>query len=772
MVAPMRLCPLLALVCTLAGAASALASEPPPFVVDAERDRAHVPFALKELDPGATLGEVRGSQGWAIPEEKAANVGPSNDARWLRFAIETPLDDLTPYYVLTLSWPLVDEATLYAVGPAGESSSVEGARLSAVEDRDFLYRQPAFRIDLPPGATQEYLLRVRSRTSTLLPLEIFTPEGFAAKRRNENLLIGAFFGVLVLITLSGALAFAFLREVAFLWYALMVGFFGLWQASTFGLPDTYVWPGNAFILHRALHLFGIGFGASMVVFTRMYLETPTRHPQMHRLMFPAGVYAISALGLWTLLAPGPALIFAVVAITVVAALWCIVVSFLSFRQGYRPAYYYMAAWLVGCVAAMSQALRAVGWLPSNIFNDFGLQISVLFTFATLWLGMIDRLVGMRTDLERSVEDIRRLEREDAAKRTFLATASHDLRQPLHAVGLLLGALREDLKTPRSIDLVEKVQSATTEMGDMFNALLDISRLDAGLVETRPTAVDLDETLSRLGDEFGVQARNKGLRFEWEPCEATVRSDPVLLGRILRNLLTNALRYTDEGEIRLSSAVTDHEVAIAVSDTGRGIPAEAREEVFEPFHRLGPETDAGEALGLGLAIVHRLAGLLGHRVTVESGDGAGTTFTLHLERTTPIARTSGLEPGRAPRRNDERVLVVDDDAAVRTGMQAQLESWGYAVRTAGSLADAETAIESWKPDVVFADYRLGPDENGVDVIERIRERLGSTVPAFIVSGDTSAELADAVRAHGLRRLTKPVQPSRLRMALDYASRQGE
>ncbi len=743
----------------------------PPVAMAAAAHRAPVPFQVLEDPTGtATLEAIVSAPDFVAVEGPGANLGLSDSAWWIRFRLPAPPDE-TDGRILTTSWALIDEATLYVPRGDGSYAKIEGGRAAPPAERSVVYRQPAFRLprDMPSG--ESIFLRVRGKGTMLVPLEVFSREGFEEKRRAENLVLGAFFGVLALMTIFGALAYAFLREPMFLSYAVMVAGFALWQASTEGLLSTYVWPGATWWFVRALTLFGLLFGTGAVLFTRTYLQVADRLPSLDRCMFPAGPIAVAGLVVWAIVRPGPLLVVGVVIVTILGATWALAGSILSFRRGYRPANYLMLSWSVGCVAAMAQALRAVGWVESNPFSDFGLQAAVVFTFVSMSLGMVDRMVGMRTDLEQSVDDIRRLEREDAAKRTFLATASHDLRQPLHAVGLLLGALRARLTDAESIDLVEKIQSATTEMADMFNALLDISRLDAGLVEASPADVPLGPLLDRLRDEFAVQAKNRGIELQVEDSGEIVRSDPILLGRILRNLLTNALRYTDAGTIRVSTRRIDDEVALAVSDTGRGIPEEARDEIFEPFRRLAPGTEASEALGLGLSIVHRLTHLLGHSIALESNAGGGTTFRLRLARASSERVASPRMAAASEAASSRReVLVLDDDPVVREGMRAQLESWGHRVSLAATSAEALASVATTRPDVVFADYQLADGTNGIDAIDRIRAAMGADVPSFVVSGDTSAAVADAIRARGLLLLTKPVQPSRLRMALAHADRQ--
>lgn len=750
----------------LASPAATTASEENP-------ERTAVPFELFEDTSGeASFDDVRSVENRAafrsVAKERP-NLGASDSAWWLAFDLPPRSSRPAGPLWLQVPWALIDEATLYEPAEGESFLRHEAGRFTPVDERDVLHRYPVFRLDEDTSRDGRYYLRIRGNGTLIVPLELLSREAFETERRREGTIQGAFFGVLAMMTVFGAVAFALLREPMFFWYAVMVGGFAIWQASTYGLFATHVWPAQTFLIQRALHLSGLLFGVGAMIFTRTYLDTARRLPKLDRLMIPAGLYAVGGLVLWTLVFPSPVIVYAVVAVTTYAATWALVVSLVSFRQGYRPANYYLLAWVVGCVGAIGQAARAVGWAPSNLFTDYGLQTSVVLTFVALSLGIIDRMLGMRSTLAQNVEDIRRLEREDAATRTFLATASHDLRQPLHAVGLLLGALRARLSEPASVDLVEKIQMATTEMADMFGALLDISRLDAGMVKPQAATVPLAPLLERLADEYGVQAQRKGLEISAHAEPASVRSDPTLLARILRNLLTNALRYTDHGRITLESRVTNDGVVVTVADTGRGIPLDAQKSAFEPFRRVGSETDTGEALGLGLSIVHRLTHLLGHDLHLESAPGQGSTFTLRLPRADEVVPTPTSPPSTPVPTFDGPILVIDDDPAVRAGMRAQLEAWGYDVETAGEPDEAVAAAKAHRPALLFADQQLSPDRTGVDVIDEIRATLDVRVPALIISGDTSPETATAVRQRGLQLLTKPVQPTRLRLALSYAAR---
>ena len=342
---------------------------------------------------------------------------------------------------------------------------------------------------------------------------------------------------------------------------------------------------------------------------------------------------------------------------------------------------------------------------------------------------------------------------------FLAAASHDLRQPLHALGLFIDSLSAASGQAEPA-LIERIQRAMTSLEEMFDSLLDISRLDVGAVVAHPTDFDVGGMLCDLGEQLEPAARRKGLELHVEAPNCFVESDPVLLARIVRNLLHNAIRYTDHGEVRLRAEEREGQVAIDVIDTGRGIPAARQAEIFDEFTQL--DADAAEGPGLGLSIVTRLAKLLGHEVEVHSVEGEGACFTVRV----PIA--SGL-PKNEPE-NDvtdggvdlrhRRVLVVDDDLEILQAMARLLRSWGCDITLAASLDDVEQSLTlSSPPDVVLADWRLKNGETGTDAIALVREAVGEDVPAALITGDAVPSAPS-----GLRVARKPLPAMRMRALL--------
>jgi signal transduction histidine kinase/CheY-like chemotaxis protein len=380
------------------------------------------------------------------------------------------------------------------------------------------------------------------------------------------------------------------------------------------------------------------------------------------------------------------------------------------------------------------------------------------------LGQLRDAETIRSERVRADELARlRAAAEDALRRRsrFLAAASHDLRQPLHALRMQASLLGERRIGGETAALVERIQRSSDTLAEMFDALLDVSRLDSGAVEPRVTDVALDPLLEELVAELAPLAEQRGLALRWQPGGLAIRSDPVLLGRVLRNLLHNALRYTDDGEVRLAARRIAGSVEIEVSDSGPGIPPERREEIFREFVRLDPDDRRG-GLGLGLSIVERLVRTLGHELELESGPGGGATFRVAVPAARPpppsvATAGAGLE-GRT-------VLVVDDDLEALAATRDVLTAWGCRV-IAAATGDEALAFASrgrW-PDAVLADYRLHAGRTGLELVEALRRAVGRPLPAAVLTGETGEAAIAALRSAGLPHLTKPVAPARLRALL--------
>ncbi len=373
--------------------------------------------------------------------------------------------------------------------------------------------------------------------------------------------------------------------------------------------------------------------------------------------------------------------------------------------------------------------------------------------------------------EAALEAARRsAEHANAAKTRFLAAASHDLRQPIHVLGLLLATLADRVRDERSAPLLEQMGDAVEAVDSMLASLLDISKLDAGVVQPAIGPVDVGALLQRLRNEQQPIAELTGNRLTVRATGGFVRSDASMLHRILANLVSNALRYTSNGRVLVGVRRQGESLRIDVVDTGPGIPTESLEEIFVEFHQLGnPERDRRRGLGLGLAIVKRLAGLLCHPIEVRSVVGRGSRFSITVPRTS--------EPQRARRWSEDeasikaelqgrRVLVLDDEISVREAMRQLLERWGCEVITTGSPEEAQACLdaEARRPELLIVDYRLRRGASGIETIGRLRERAGTPIPALVITGDTAPDRLREAQESGYPLLHKPVMPASLSAAM--------
>jgi len=367
------------------------------------------------------------------------------------------------------------------------------------------------------------------------------------------------------------------------------------------------------------------------------------------------------------------------------------------------------------------------------------------------------------------------EAANLAKSRFLAVASHDLRQPMHALNLYVGSLAGLDLSERASKLLGNVRQCGEAMDNMFRALLDVSRLDAGAVQPETRAFSMNPLLDRVRMEFEPQAKNKGLELRIAGCSATIHSDPALIERILRNLVANAVHHTEHGKVLVGCRRRKGRLRVAVYDTGPGIARELHATVFEEFYQVGNrERDRSKGLGLGLAIVERLAKLLAIPVTLVSEPGRGAMFAVDLPRVrnvdvAAVTRVAGTNANTNRVRDDlagTMVVVVDDEAPILNATRTLLEMWGCSVVTAasGDAALKQLGSSSRVPDILVCDYRLRGNEDGIGVIDALRAEFNADIPAVLITGDTGPERIREIEASGLAVLHKPLQEHELRACL--------
>jgi signal transduction histidine kinase len=381
--------------------------------------------------------------------------------------------------------------------------------------------------------------------------------------------------------------------------------------------------------------------------------------------------------------------------------------------------------------------------------------------------MAEKLATQNAELEQARNTA---EQANRAKTQFFAAASHDLRQPLHAMGLFAAALADKVQDGEMRNMVDSINASVDALETLFNELLDISKIDAGAIRPKAETFALQPLLERIRIDFLPEAEEKGLALRVRGGDYPVCSDPVLLERVLRNLINNAIRYTQAGGILVGVRRHGDNWRIEVWDTGIGIAPDQLEKVFDEFYQIGnPERNRRKGLGLGLSIVRRLAELLDHPLSLRSRQGGGTVFALELPAACVRPSASGPATTAMPLAgfDGRQILVVDDDEAVREGMRSLLAGWGAEVVACASVEDVLAAIARLRraPDIVIADHQLQEGKVGIDVILGIRAHFRNQVPGIIISGSASPSLAGTAESLGCQLLLKPVMPAKLRSLLN-------
>jgi signal transduction histidine kinase len=366
-----------------------------------------------------------------------------------------------------------------------------------------------------------------------------------------------------------------------------------------------------------------------------------------------------------------------------------------------------------------------------------------------------------------------VEQASEEKSRFLAAASHDLRQPLGALTLFLDMLTSEQLSSRGKGILDHAIQASASLNGLLNALFDISKFDAYAIKPVICPISIRNVFDSLEKEFGPVAEQQNLRLRFAPCSLTVESDPVLLDRILRNLISNALRYTPSGRILVGCRRNGDRLSIEVHDTGVGIATNHLEKIFEEFYQVDNKArDRQKGLGLGLSIVKRAARLLGHSVSVRSIPGKGSCFSIAV----PVAQArvdetqaEPVQPGIAADFSGRVIGVLEDEPSIRTGMQKLLEMWGCKVVATDSVPAMIEQIEAIREpvDLIISDFGLSDTLNGIDAITALRQHWQTDFPALLITGDISKDVQVSARNAGLPVLHKPVKPAALRSTIAAA-----
>jgi len=423
----------------------------------------------------------------------------------------------------------------------------------------------------------------------------------------------------------------------------------------------------------------------------------------------------------------------------------------------------------------AQILSLAGFALVVALSEFWqrhVDMSVAVFVALVLIPMYVRLLLSRLQaVNEHLEEARgEAEAANAAKTSFLAAASHDLRQPMQALSMYTSVLEERVTEAAAMRVVNGIQLSVKTLEQLFDSLLDVAQIESGVIRPRVGAFALMPLMEQVVRAELPLSAQKGLAVRVVPTSAHVLSDPALLERMLKNLLTNAIRYTEKGGIlvgcRRSGAA---HLRIEVVDSGIGIPTREQDRIFDEYYQVSGAS--GQGLGLGLPIVKSLGDLLGHRVAVRSAPGRGSVFSIELQRVPPSAVPAGLPAAVPPALSGARVVLVDDDVEIRDSVRLLLEGWGCHAVSGASAAEVEEKLHAQHltPDALIVDYRLADSSTGPQVVERLRAMFGQGLPALMITGSPNAALLQRDFA-GIPVALKPVAPGKLRAFISEAMRQ--
>jgi len=549
-------------------------------------------------------------------------------------------------------------------------------------------------------------------------------------------------------------------------FAISAGLVGMLWAGGLPHPLLLGWLAGVLVL-----------GMARWAMVRVYRNP--RHRAARSLMFWAWLYVVSSLLSGGLLGAAGLLFFQSKLLTLFAlaiVLGIMSIGSIMMHAAYLPAHLaYLVPVIVPfslrCILTFDLLYVAMGgcgllFLPFNVLLARKIQSGLLES-----IHLRDRNQMLIHELIRQKELAEaaqtRAEQANAAKTRFFAAASHDLRQPVQALELFSATLEGELQDHPSRPLVGNIRAVGREFSDLLSALLDFSKIDAAAIQPMVRDFPVADLLRRMADDFVPQARAHGLRCDVVMSSAWVRSDPILLERIVRNFMSNAVKYTQQGRILLGCRRRGDSLRIEVHDTGIGIAEHQQQDIFNEFVQIGnPERDRYKGLGLGLAIVDGLARLLQHPLTLRSQAQRGSMFAITVPLGRPGERLVDPSPAACGQSQGASILLIDDDQSIRLSATRLLENWGYTVVAAESAGAALDLMRStgFLPDVMLVDYRLREGRNGVEAIRLIRAQCGRAVPAAILTGDTDPERLREARDSGHPLLHKPLAAGKLRVLL--------
>lgn len=705
-----------------------------------------------------------GSLAWKRSTHAIPTFGFTKSTYWFYVDVANPTS-VSLSKILQVADPLIDDIRLYVTSGNHILDSYHSGLNFPFQQRPLINHDFAFPIHVAPHEKVRIYISAHTLSDGVrMPAYLWGMRTWHSETQSDYLINGMYFGLLLGLMLYNLFLFFVIKDMAYLYYSLFQLTFSIFQLASSGYGYQFLWPDHVGLNTPVTYMFVCLPGAFLAFFTHRILAIKGSSNLINRSWLALGGLFTVGLALTPFITDK--LYIGLIALNPVILIMAALFAVTSFRywQLGLVARIWTVALLIFIAGAVLYVLPAAGLVEANTFFKHTLQLGSALEAILLSLLLGHRIRKEQKEKFELLGRSEEIRQATIAKSRFLAAASHDLRQPLHALSLFIDVLRDEGDANERQRIFSKIELSLDAMRKLFDALMDVSKLDANVVHPDYTHFELGDLIRSLEEEFRPIADDKGITLRVHGSPAIVVSDRMLLARILRNLIGNALRYTESGGVLISFRGRGDAILVQVWDTGIGIPAENQDEIFDEFFQLH-YTDRGQGLGLGLAIVKRLCLLLNHPLELRSRPGHGSVFGVRIPKGTRsmISENQAAKATHSWDLSGRKILVIDDEREILDGMQTLLTKWGCSVIIAESLADAEKKLEASKitPDLILSDLRLRNGTTGVDAIDRLRERLGASVPAVLITGDTTSDHIQLAKASGYDLLQKPVQPMRLR-----------
>jgi signal transduction histidine kinase/DNA-binding response OmpR family regulator len=718
-----------------------------------------------------------------VSQSAAPNFGFTTSTYWFRLPLRNESREQS--FLLELGYPHLDRVELYSVDADGTTRVQRGGDSLPFSERALEHHSVNFAVELPSGAEQTLYLKVDTEGSLQLPLKLWTMKGFTEAKLREYAELFLYYGIIAVMILYNVFLFFTIRDPNYLIYVWYLVSWGLYQLSLNGLSYQYLWPDSPVIANRCIAPLGLMANIALAIFARRFLQTRSNAPTMHRLLTLQLAVAVTVLPVSLIVGTRPGIML-MAATSMVAALLTLSAGVICLLRGYRPARFFVLAFVALLIGVIMVVLRVYGVLGGAALAIDTMQIGSAIEVILLSLALGDRIKSEQLTYQRRIEKLNAdLIEKERARTAFFQNTSHELRTPLNGILAFVDLLSRGeygQMGDRARTQLGKVSNLARSLLMQVNAILDLAKSRSGQLALTNTAFPVTELLdeARVVAE-GLTVKDKGRGFAIELGAGLDRSalfvaDREKLATILRNLVGNAFKFTDPArfnQVRLSVEITPRrELVLRVADTGIGIDKAHHAAVFEEFKQVGDSSArrVHEGTGLGLALVQRLAELMGGRVELDSTPGQGSTFTVVVpeQRTQtivqvdppafqstrvqtaivslppPPARSFVQDAANRPHSGKgPRVLVCDDNEINCEVVRDVLGAQGYRVEHVLRGSDALASMQARPPDLLLLDLMM-PETSGEDVLQSMRASgLLKDVPVIVLTARASEE--DRVRA---------------------------